>query len=152
MLSIIHSVPSLLPQLFTYQELAPLLMRLVLAAVFIAHGHPKLFKDLSGTALFLESLGFKPAKFWAIVLGGVEFFGGIMLFFGVATQLAASLIAVVMVAAILVVKRKQGLVGLPATSGSAAQAGGYEFELALLAIALALLILGPGAFAIDAKF
>ena len=70
-------------------------------------------------------------------MGGVEFFGGIALIVGFATQLAAALVAVNMLVAISKVKFKQGLVN------------GYEFDLVLLVIALALLVLGPGAYALD---
>ena len=61
---------------------APLALRIVLGAVFIAHGYPKLFKDFAGTSGFLSGLGFKPAVFWACILGGSEFFGGIALLLG----------------------------------------------------------------------
>lgn len=132
-------ITSLFPRLLDYQFLAPTLLRLMLAAVFIAHGFPKL-RDLGVTAGFLESLGFRPAKFWATVLGCTEFFGGILLLVGLFTQVAAALIAFVMLIAILKVKRAQGFVG------------GYEFELALFAIAVSLMLTGPGAYALDLPF
>ena len=127
---------SLFPQLFDFQIFAPLLLRLALGLVFIAHGFPKL-KSFRATAQFFDSIGIKPAKFWVAIVAIVEFAGGIALIAGIFTQLAALLIAVNMIVAIAVVKRKQGFVG------------GYEFDLALLAMALALALLGPGAFAFD---
>ncbi len=128
---------SLFPQLFDYWLLGPLLLRVILAAVFIAHGYPKLFGGFSGTAQFFESINIKPGKFWVLVVGIVEFFGGILLALGLWVQPIALLLAIDMAVAIWKVKRKEGFVH------------GYEFELVLLAIALSLLVLGPGAYSVD---
>lgn len=112
-------------------------MRLALGAIFIAHGYPKLFKDFTGTVAFFESVRIKPAKFWVIVTGLAELAGGILLILGLFTQVAAMAIAIVMIVAIVKVKFKMGLVG------------GYELDLALLAMAIALIFLKPGFFSID---
>lgn len=127
---------SLFPQLFVYQEVAPLILRVVLGLVFIVHGYAK-FKGFSGIAEWLGSIGFKPGKFWAFVLLATEFFGGILLVIGLFTQLAAGLIAIIMLVAIFKVNLNKGF------------KGGYELDLVLLAIAVALLFLGPGLYAID---
>ncbi len=130
-------MPSLFPQLFAFEQLAPLILRVVLGVIFIVHGYPKLFGQFAGTVQFFESVGIKPAKFWVFVVGVVEFFGGILLVFGFLTQLVAALLAIRMLVTIWKLKFSQGLVG------------GYELDLALLAMALALLFLGPGAFSLD---
>lgn len=133
-------MPSIFPQLFNYSELSPFILRIAVGVIFIAHGYPKLFKNFSGTAQFFESVGLKPSKYLAIIVGVSEFFGGIALILGFFTQIAALLIAFVMLVAMIYVKKikfKKGLVD------------GYEFDLILFAAALALLFLGPGAFAID---
>lgn len=128
---------SIFPQLFTYQQIAPLILRVVLGIIFLVHGYPKFFKQFSGTVQFFDSVGIRPAKFWVFVVGAVEFFGGIALILGIFTQIAAGLIAVNMLVAILKVKKAQGF------------AGGYEFDLILMAAAISLLFLGPGIFAFD---
>ncbi len=133
-------MPSLFPQALAFNAFGPLVLRLVLGVVFIVHGYPKLFKNFSQTASFFDSIGIRPAKFWVLVVGVTEFFGGIALIFGFATQLAALLIAINMAVATVKVKIKQGFVG------------GYEFDLVLLVVALALVVLGPGAFALDLPF
>ena len=131
---------NLFPLLLYYSELAPFILRLVLAAVFIAHGYPKLFKSFPETVGFFESVGIKPAKFWVWVVGLVEFGGGILLFIGFLVQPVAILISINMLVAIWKVKFKMGFVN------------GYEFDLALLAMALSLIFLGAGAYSIDLPF
>lgn len=133
-------MPSLFPTFFDYGFFAPLILRLVLGAVFMVHGYPKLFTGFSQTVAFFESVGIRPAKFWVLVVGIIEFFGGIALIFGFAVQPVAMLIAFNMLVAIVKVKFKQGF------------AGGYEFDLALLAMALALVLTGAGAYAFDLPF
>lgn len=131
---------SIFPQLFNYSELAPFILRVTVGVIFIAHGYPKLFKNFGGTVQFFGSIGLKPAKYLAIIVGVSEFFGGIALFLGFFTQIAALLISIVMLVAMVYVKKikfKKGLVD------------GYELDLILFAAALALVFLGPGAFAID---
>ena len=128
---------NLFPALLDYSNFGPLILRLVLGLVFVAHGYPKLFGGFSQTVGFFESVGIKPGKFWVFVVGAVEFFGGIALVLGFATQLAALLIAINMVVAMAKVKFKIGFVN------------GYEFDLILLAAALSLTLTGAGAFAID---
>ena len=128
---------NLFPALLDYSNFAPLILRVVLGLVFVAHGYPKLFTGSSQTAGWFDSVGIKPGKFWAFVVGAVEFFGGIALVLGFATQLAALLIAINMVVAMAKVKFKMGFVN------------GYELDLILLAAALSLTLTGACAFAID---
>ncbi|MCH7882837.1 DoxX family protein [Patescibacteria group bacterium] len=133
-------MPSLFPGLFVLANFVPLIIRLFLGLLFIAHGYPKLFKSFNQTVGFFESVGIKPAKFWVFVVGVVEFFGGIALLIGFATQFVALLIAIEMLVAIIVVKFKKGFVG------------GYELDLALLVMAISLVFLGAGAYAFDLPF
>lgn len=125
-----------------FQDFAPTILRVVLGAVFMVHGYPKLFKMFEGFAGWLESIGIRPGKFWALVVGVVEFFGGIALILGVFTQLAALLIAVNMIVAMAKVKwGKVRFVEMERT--------GWEVDLVYLAVALALAFIGPGAFALS---
>ncbi len=128
---------SLFPQLLDYGAYGPLFLRLGLAAVFMVHGYPKLFGGLAGTAQWFESVGIKPGKFWALVVGVVEFFGGVFLVIGLFVQPVALLLVINMAVAIWKVKFKMGF------------KNGYEFDLILLLMALALLILGGGAYSLD---
>src|SRR3989338_1487861 len=114
--------------LLLYQDWAPLVLRLALGAAFVVHGYPKLFKMFGGFAGWLDSIGIRPGRFWALVVGVVEFFGGMALILGVFTELAALLIAVNMLAAMALTKwGKVGLIEMDKM--------GWEFDLALLAMA-----------------
>jgi putative oxidoreductase len=117
-----------------------LLLRLVVGAIFIAHGAQKLFTfGIAGVTQGFAGMGVPVPGLAAPVVAGVEFFGGIMLILGLLTPLVALLLILDMLGAILIVHGKNGLF-LP---------NGYEFALTLLTANLALLLAGPGAAALD---
>jgi putative oxidoreductase len=121
-------------------DLGLLGLRAALGVLLAAHGHPKLFKDFKGTAKFVGSLGFRPAGFWAFMLGGAEFFGGLALVLGFATRPAALMLTGSMLVAlyhnILVWKQ-------PFKKGG-------ELDLLVLAGLVLLLLAGAGAYGFDA--
>lgn len=122
-----------------------LFLRLAIGLIVGAHGAQKLVgvfggHGLEGTSRFLESLGFRPGRLHALMLGFAEFGGGVMLALGLLTPLAAAAVIGVMVVAALVVHRPQGFF---------AQNGGYEYPLALGLAAEAVAMTGPGRFSLD---
>ncbi len=70
---------SLFPQLFTYQELAPFILRLAAGFIALNFAYPKLKN---------------PREYRNFLIGLVEIISGIMLIAGFLTQLAAGLIIV----------------------------------------------------------
>ncbi len=118
--------------------LALLVLRLVLGAVMIAHGYPKVFGGLRHHAHFVSSLGLPGWLGYVSALA--EFGGGILLVIGLFTSCAAFAILIDLFVAIWKVHWKSGLTGQ----------GGYEFPLALSAIAFALVFFGAGPIAMDA--
>ena len=119
------------------QPLALLVMRLALGAVMFAHGYHKVFGGLQHHAQLVASLGL-PA--WAgYVSSFAEFFGGLLVLLGLFTRIAAFAIFIDLAVAILKVHLHKGLMG----------PGGYEFPLALAALAFALVFLGAGPIAFD---
>ncbi len=74
---------------------------------------------------------------WAWLVALVETFGGLCVIVGLFTRVAAALIACVMIVAIVKVRAAEGFVG------------GFEFEFALLMIALALMLQGAGRLSVD---
>jgi putative oxidoreductase len=122
-----------------------LLIRVVLGAIMAAHGAQKLFgwfggHGLSGTGSGLESMGLRPGRVWAAVNGFAEFGGGAMLALGVLTPLGAAAVTGVMLVAIATVHWRNGFFNV---------SGGYEFNLLIVATAIALAITGPGKISID---
>lgn len=120
--------------------LALFILRVVLGALFVVHGYPKLFKNFSGFAGWLDSIGLKPGKFWALVAGLVEFLGGLFLIIGLWTQAVGLLIAAQMLVAMW--KAKWGKVGLTAQ-------GGWELDLIYLVVGLVLAMAGGGIYSFD---
>jgi putative oxidoreductase len=119
------------------QPVALLVMRLVLGAVMVGHGYPKVFGGLHHHAQFVASLGL-PA--WMGYLSAfAEFFGGLLVLLGLLTRLSAFAICIDMAVAIWKVHWHNGLMGQK----------GYEFPLALAALAFALIFLGGGPVALD---
>jgi|HubBroStandDraft_4_1064222.scaffolds.fasta_scaffold118796_2 putative oxidoreductase len=119
------------------QPLGLLVMRLALGAVMLGHGYQKVFGGLQHHAQFVASLGL-PA--WTgYVSSFTEFFGGILIVMGLLTRMAAFAICIDLSVAIAKVHFHKGLMG----------PGGYEFPLALAAIAFALIFFGAGPIALD---
>src|SRR5579884_2004738 len=129
-------------------DIALLILRVVVGALFMGHGAQKLFGFFGGpglkmTAEWMQGLGLRPARLWAIVAGAFEFAGGLLLALGLITPIAALALIAVMLTAIVSVHWAKGLW----TTN-----GGYEYNLVLSAVAAALALAGPGAFALDHIF
>jgi putative oxidoreductase len=119
------------------QPLGLLVLRLVLGAVMIAHGSSKLFGGMSNFVQTIHGLGLPG---WTAYLAmAAEFFGGIAVVVGLFTRLAAFAITIDMGVAIVKVHGKNGLLG----------DHGYQFPLALAAIAFALIFFDAGPIALD---
>ena len=121
--------------LFVFGDIGIAFLRVMLGIVLIAHGWPKI-KNIKGTAEWMGQV-FKPGIFWAIVVSVLEFVGGIFLLAGFLTQLIAILVAIQFIVIILKMKLKKGLVD------------GYELDLIILAAAIALAVLGGGAYSLE---
>jgi putative oxidoreductase len=120
---------------------AALVLRLVLAAVFIAHGYQKVFvMGMSNVTGFFGSMGVPLAGVMGPFISLLELGGGIALFFGILTRPIAFLLACDMLGAIALVHGKNGFF-LPK---------GFEFVFDNCGLALALMFLGAGAYSIDA--
>ncbi len=115
-----------------------LALRVPLGIVFMAHGYVKLFGgQFAGIAGFFAKIGIPAPEFFAGVVGVTEFFGGLLVLVGLFTRYASSFMAVIMIVAIIKVKASKGLLG------------GYELEMVLLGMCVALIIMGSHNFSLE---
>jgi putative oxidoreductase len=133
----------------TYPSWSRLLVRLALGIVFFAHGAQKVFGWFGGQGLratiqvFHQYLKIPPAA--TVPAAFIECFGGLALVVGLLARPAALGIIGVMLVAIVTVHWKNGFF----LASQPGQANGWEYNFALIAMALAVLIGGAGALSID---
>ena len=126
-----------------------LFLRVVVGLLLFGHGAQKLFgwfggHGLRGTAGFFGSLGFRRQHALPMaILAGLSEAAGLLLALGFLTPFAALAMASVMVVAVGTVHWKNGLWGTN---------GGYEFNLVLWTVAIAVAAGGPGRFSLDGAF
>lgn len=98
------------------------------------HGITKLL-DIPGTQNSFANMGLPPEL--AIIIGLLEFIGGLAILLGILTRIAAGLLAINMIGAILQVKLSKGFIG------------GFELDLLYFAIMISLILMGPGNISIE---
>ena len=106
-------------------------IRLVIGVIFLVHGFAKIV--MPGFGGFLSNLGL-PSEM-APLIALAEIIPGILIIIGILSRISASLHSVIMLGAIILVKKLATLTGGP---------GSYEFELILLAANLTIITMGPG--------
>ncbi|HLD33954.1 MAG TPA: DoxX family protein [Candidatus Nanoarchaeia archaeon] len=120
-----------------------LFLRLGVGIVFLIHGIGKLLNvgpvalGITNTTGFFANLGIPMAGLAAVVVALFETFGGLFILLGIFTRISATLLAINMVVAILLVHLSKGF-----SIGN----GGYEFALLLLLGSISLMLSGPGRF------
>src|SRR3954466_10119207 len=121
-------------------DVALLVVRVAAGVIFIGHGGQKLFGAFDGPGLeaTVQQLG-SPLGY-LVAIG--EFFGGIGLVFGFLSRFSAAALIVIMIGAIVQVHGKNGFFGPT----------GFEYNLALIGLLLAILICGPGRLSIAGCF
>ncbi|MBI1847149.1 MAG: DoxX family protein [Candidatus Rokubacteria bacterium] len=135
----------------TYPSWSHLVVRVVLGIIFFAHGAQKVFGWFGGPGLkgvigyFKQALGV-PAPLAALA-AFTECFGGLAMIVGFLVRPAALGLIAVMLVAVAKVHARNGLfLNMQNTPG---KGHGYEFNLALAAMAASILIGGAGIFSID---
>ena len=121
-----------------------LILRAVVGSTLAAHGAQKLLgwfdgPGLRGTAGFFGKLGLRPALPMAFAAGLSES-AGVLFAIGLLTPLAALAVASVMVVAVATVHRPKGFWNTN---------GGFEYNLVLWTVAVAVAAAGPGRFSVD---
>lgn len=125
-------------------SLGLLLLRIVVGAIFAAHGAQKIFEfTIPGTIGSFADMGVPLPEIAAPAVAFIELGGGILLILGLFTRVAGILLAGDMIVALVTVHLPAGLwVG----------EGGYEFVAVLGAAALALALTGAGRISLDGAF
>jgi putative oxidoreductase len=126
-------------------DLAPITVRLVQGSLMAGHGAQKLFGSfgghgLEGTSGFMEALGLKPGRPWAVLAGISEFGGGVLTALGLLNPLG-----------------QLGVIGAMSMATTKAHwgrpiwvtEGGAELPVLNIAISTALMIREPDRFSLD---
>ncbi|WP_394940631.1 DoxX family protein [Psychromicrobium sp. YIM B11713] len=121
-------------------HLGLILLRVVTGLIFIMHGWQKFNGGITSTVDGFRSLGVLAPEFMGPFIAGLELFGGSALIIGLLTRPISVLLLANMIGAGF-------LVHLP--NGFFAATGGYEYVLALAAMAGTLALTGAGKFSVD---
>lgn len=124
-------------QLTQYNDIGLLVLRLAVAVIFIYHAMPKL-KNAKGMA---QTVGMPAGMIF--MLGLVELVSSVGLILGLYVQLAALLLAIVMIGAIYFKMAKWHV------PFAAMDKTGWEFDLILLAANIAILFGGGGTLGVQ---
>lgn len=117
--------------------------RLSLGASMLYHGVSKLTgRGPEETGQFFEQVGVRPGRPWAIATGIAETLAGFLAVTGIATRPAALAVLVTQGMAVQKVHKSKGFSNTQ---------GGFEFNLALMAIAAGLILSGPGRFSLHRR-
>lgn len=123
---------------------------MVLGVIFFMHGGQKVMGWFGGQGLAATVQGMTGMGLPAVlvyIVAFTEFLGGIALFFGLLSRLAAFGVMCVMIGAVITVHWPNGFfLNFYMTPGVG---HGYEYNLALIAMSLGVILGGGGGCAID---
>lgn len=129
-------------------NLAALILRLAVGGLMAGHGAQKLFGSFNGpgieeTSGFMEMLGLKPGRPWAVMAGLSEFWGGVLTILGFLSALGS-----------LGVMSSMAMATTTAHKGKPiwVTEGGAELPVTNIAAATALILNGPGRWSLDRAF
>jgi putative oxidoreductase len=125
-------------------DLALLVLRCTVGAVFLAHGINHIFGGgkIKGTAGWFESLGMRPGWLHAWLASITEIGSGALLVLGLLTPLAAAGVVGVMLVAWITNHRGNGFFIFRPGEG-------WEYVMTLTLVGAALGVLGPGYWSLD---
>jgi putative oxidoreductase len=134
----------------TYPSWSHLVIRVALGVVFVAHGGQKVFgwfggHGLRATVAAFEGMGIPASA--AAFAAFVELFGGLAMLLGLLARPAAAGLIVIMLVAIAKVHAPHGF--FLNFAGTPGKGHGFEFNFALIAMALSILIGGAGVLSLD---
>ncbi len=116
----------------TLLDVSLLALRVIVGAIFAAHGAQKLLGVFGGQGLATTAEMMGPLAY-PVTIG--EFFGGLGLIFGFLCRFSAASLILIMLGAIGMVHGKNGFFLAD---------GGFEYNLALIGLLVPILLLGAG--------
>ena len=121
------------------------LLRIVLGVIFAYHGYLKLFAPggFKGTVDFFTLIGIPVPGYSALLVSVAEFFGGLLLIFGLITRWTTLILLFQMLVAFFKVHLKNGFL---------VSKGGYEFVLLILVALVVVLVNGAGKLSVGKKY
>lgn len=123
------------------RDFALLVLRIVLGAVFVAHGYRRWFQTgMAETANQFAQWGVPQPRLSAYLAGSVELIGGSLLIIGLLTTLVAGALALLAAAAAYFVHLGNGFF---------AEAGGVEYPVVLAVSLLIVVVFGAGRASLD---
>jgi putative oxidoreductase len=134
-----------------FPDLAILVLRVAAGLIFIPHGWGKVGGSGGAAAFAADMAAYGIPPFLGHVAAWAELVGGALLVVGLLTRIDAFLLACTMFVAAFIVQLPDALYEVPA-GGSKFLGGirGIELPLAMFAICLGVLLLGPGRISLDA--
>jgi len=131
-----------------YRPLEPLaypVVRVFAGLMLMPHGAQKLFGSYGGPGFdrasqFMASQFGAPGALWAGLVGGTEFFGGLLIALGLFTRVAGVMAAVLLWVAVFAIHMKNGFFS---------SNGGYEYAMLWAIVASAIAVRGGGNLSID---
>lgn len=125
-------------------DLISLVFRVAVGGALVAHGVPKVKGGWGAQAgQWVGSMGVPPVA--ARLVTVLEFFGGIFLILGLLVPLVAAFFVVQFIA-IIAMKASKMKAGFMSSGGKP----GYEVDFTYLLLSLAILLIGAGAYSLDA--
>lgn len=126
------------PDLLTFSQISPLMLRVILGLIAINLGYLKLTSEKVAWQKLFETINLLPSKILVKVLAIIEIGGGIMFLLGAYTQLIAIVASVLFFCEAVLEYREPVL-----------EKRNITFYILMLTISLSLIFLGAGAFALD---
>lgn len=121
-------------------EVGGFVLRLVLGGIFLLHGIVKFREGISETIARFGEYGIPFNEVAGFGVAGIEVLGGFFLIIGFSVRFVSFLMIGVMAGAIVFVKFENGFLN------------GYEFNVALMAMAIYLLFAGSRMLSLDQLF